>query len=44
MSDPTITQCVLFPDLFDKSLVVRFDQRSSDGGAVLLKAAAAAWV
>ncbi|MGH7908608.1 MAG: IS1380 family transposase, partial [Thermodesulfobacteriota bacterium] len=34
-------QCVLFPELFDRPLVARFDrqQGSSDGGAVLLKAA-----
>jgi hypothetical protein len=37
----TIPQTVLFPDLFDKPLVATFDQQhaSSDGGAVLLKAA-----
>ena len=37
----TIPQTVLFPDLFDKPLVATFDRRhaSSDGGAVLLKAA-----
>ena len=37
----TVSQTVLFPDLFDKPLVARFDQQhaSSDGGAVLLKAA-----
>jgi hypothetical protein len=37
----TITQTVLFPDLFDRPLVATFDQQhaSSDGGAVLLKAA-----
>ena len=41
MNDATITQCLLFPDLFDKPLVARFDfhHGSSDGGAVLLKAA-----
>ncbi len=41
MSDATTTQCVLFPGLFDRPLVARFDQErgSSDGGAVLLKAA-----
>lgn len=41
MPDPTTTQCVLFPELFDRPLVVQFDQHhgSSDGGAVLLKAA-----
>ena len=40
MTDST-TQCVLFPDLFRKTLVVRFDQQhaSSDGGAIVLKAA-----
>ena len=37
----TIAQTVLFPDLFEKPLVATFDQQhaSSDGGAVLLKAA-----
>ena len=41
MNEPTTTQTVLFPDLFDKPLVARFDQPhgSSDGGAILLKAA-----
>ena len=41
MSDANITQCLLFPDLFDKPVAVRFDQHhgSSDGGAILLKAA-----
>ena len=40
MPDPT-TQTVLFSELFDRPLVARFDQHhgSSDGGAVLLKAA-----
>lgn len=40
MSDATVPQTVLFPDLVDRSLVVRFDQphASTDGGAVLLKA------
>ncbi len=40
LADDTTTQCVLFPELFRKSLVARFDQHngSSDGGAVLLKA------
>ena len=40
MRDDTTTQPVLFPDLFDKPLVAKFDQPhgSSDGGAVLLKA------
>ena len=43
MKDNTIPQTVLFPDLFDKPLVATFDQphASSDGGAVLLKAAEA---
>jgi hypothetical protein len=37
----TTTPCVLFPELFDRPVVARFDQHhgSSDGGAVLLKAA-----
>ena len=41
MTSPTIPQTVLFPDLFDRPLVATFDQphASSDGGAVLLKAA-----
>ena len=41
MSDDSTTQCWLFPDLFAKPLVARFDQEhgSSDGGALLLKAA-----
>ncbi len=41
MNDDNTTQCLLFPDIFPKSVVARFDQRqgSSDGGAVLLKAA-----
>ena len=41
MTFDTVPQTVLFPDLFDKPLVAEFDrqQTSSDGGAVLLKAA-----
>ena len=41
MTPDTIPQSVLFPDLFDKPLVATFNQEhaSSDGGAVLLKAA-----
>ena len=41
MNDETRPQTVLFPDLFDRPLVATFDQphASSDGGAVLLKAA-----
>lgn len=41
MTEPTITQTVLFPDLADRPLVATFDQphASSDGGAMLLKAA-----
>jgi hypothetical protein len=37
----TTTPCLLFPDLFDRPLTARFDipNASSDGGAVLLKAA-----
>ncbi|OLE81217.1 MAG: hypothetical protein AUF76_13505 [Acidobacteria bacterium 13_1_20CM_2_65_9] len=43
MRDDTIPQTVLFPDLFNKPLIATFDQphASSDGGAVLLKAAEA---
>lgn len=43
MRDDTIPQTVLFPDLFHKPLVATFDQShaSSDGGAILLKAAEA---
>ena len=41
MTTGTVLQTVLFPDLFDKALVAKFNQEqaSSDGGAVLLKAA-----
>lgn len=41
MTDETIPQTVLFADLFDRPLVATFDQAhaSSDGGAILLKAA-----
>jgi hypothetical protein len=41
LNDDTIAQTVLFPDLFEKPVVATFDQShaSSDGGAVLLKAA-----
>lgn len=41
MTNDTIPQTVLFPDLFIRPLVATFDQQhaSSDGGAVLLKAA-----
>ncbi|HEX7013231.1 MAG TPA: IS1380 family transposase [Steroidobacteraceae bacterium] len=41
MRDDTTGQSVLFPELFGKKLVAKFDQRqgSSDGGAILLKAA-----
>jgi Transposase DDE domain group 1 len=41
LSDETIPQTVLFPDLFDRPLLATFDQAyaSSDGGAILLKAA-----
>ena len=43
MRDQTIPQTVLFQDLFNKPLVATFDQphASSDGGAILLKAAEA---
>lgn len=41
MANDTTTQCLLFPDIFCKPVVVQFDQRqgSSDGGAILLQAA-----
>ena len=41
MRDATIPQTVLFPDLFSQPVIATFDQphASSDGGAVLLKAA-----
>ena len=41
MTEPTITQTVLFADLADRAVVATFDQphASSDGGAILLKAA-----
>ncbi len=41
MRHPTTTPCVLFPDLFGKPLTACFDvpNASSDGGAILLKAA-----
>src|SRR5881628_3611939 len=41
MRDSITTPCVLFPELFDRPLTAKFDvpNASSDGGAVLLKAA-----
>ena len=41
MRDSSTTPCVLFPELFDRPLTATFDvpNASSDGGAVLLKAA-----
>jgi len=41
LSEPIVTQRLLFPDLFDRPLVAQFDQRASsvDTGALLLKAA-----
>ena len=41
MSEHTTTQCVLFPGIFKRPVIAKFDQPegSSDGGAVLLKAA-----
>ena len=41
MSDDSTTQCLLFPEIFGKPAVLQFDQLngSSDGGAILLKAA-----
>jgi Transposase DDE domain group 1 len=43
LRDDTIPQTVLFPELFSKPIVATFDQphASSDGGAILLKAAEA---
>ena len=39
--ESTTTECLLFPEIFAKPAVLHFDHRqgSSDGGAVLLKAA-----
>ena len=41
MNEPTIAQTVLFADLTDRPVIATFDQphASSDGGAILLKAA-----
>src|SRR5437660_1220233 len=41
LSEHTTTECLLFPDIFDRPVVAKFDQRqgSSDGGAILLQAA-----
>lgn len=41
MTEHTTTDCLLFPDIFDRPVVAKFDkqQGSSDGGAILLKAA-----
>jgi hypothetical protein len=41
LNEPTIAQTVLFSDLVDRPLIATFDQphASSDGGAILLKAA-----
>jgi hypothetical protein len=41
LSEHTTTECLLFPDLLDRPVVAKFDERqgSSDGGAILLKAA-----
>ena len=41
MSEHTTTDCLLFPDIFDRPVIAKFDQRqgSSDGGAILLQAA-----
>jgi len=41
LSEHTTTDCFLFPDIFDRPVVAKFDQRqgSSDGGAILLQAA-----
>jgi Transposase DDE domain group 1 len=41
VSKDITTECLLFPEIFSKPSVLQFDQRqgSSDGGAILLKAA-----
>jgi len=41
LNQHTITQCVLFPGICSRPVVAKFDQRqgSSDGGAILLRAA-----
>ena len=41
MTENRSPQCLFFPDIFPKRVVAQFDQRqgSSDGGAILLKAA-----
>ncbi len=41
MSEMNITQCLFFPEQFEKPVVVKFDEpcSSSDGGALLLKGA-----
>jgi Transposase DDE domain group 1 len=41
LTEHTTTDCLLFPDIFERPVVAKFDQQqgSSDGGAILLKAA-----
>jgi len=41
LTEHTTTECLLFPDIFERPVIAKFDQRqgSSDGGAILLKAA-----
>jgi Transposase DDE domain group 1 len=41
LTESTTTQCLLFPNILPKPVVMQFDQRqgSSDGGALLLQAA-----
>ena len=41
MIENTTTQCVLFPGIFERPIIAKFDQpqSSSDGGAILLQAA-----
>lgn len=41
MNEHITTQCCLFPGIFDRPVVAKFDQRpgSSEGGAILLRAA-----
>jgi hypothetical protein len=41
LSERSTTECLLFQDIFDRPVVAKFDEQhgSSDGGAILLKAA-----
>jgi hypothetical protein len=42
VTNDSTTECLLFPEIFSKPVVAQFDEQqgSSDGGAILLKAAA----